>query len=142
MWREQKILVIQPGESAEVLRSGIETMRSRFPKSELVILCTAKLSQVARSRANQVLAHSAIAETGLSDDSEQLLNLVELLKAEQFDAAIVLPGENRSPYPFAYLCYLAEIPVRVGVSCEFGGGVLSECGEEIEKLLDKVQEAA
>ena len=146
MWHEQKILVIQLGENAESLRSGIETVRSRFLKSELVVLCAAELSQIARPGVNQVLVHGANSNTGLSNVPEQLLSLIELLKAEQFDSAIVLPDEAQSPYPFAYLCYFAEIPVRIGVSCEFGGGVLSphgeECGEEIEELLNRVQEAA
>ncbi|GAP97671.1 hypothetical protein [Leptolyngbya sp. NIES-2104] len=144
MWHDQKILVIQPGNNAENLRSGIKQVRSRFPMAQIDLLCTASLSQVALSLKdiNQVLVHCAIAQTGLSDVPERLLNLIELLKAEQFASAIVLPDENRSPYPFAYACYLAEIPVRLGVSCEFGGGVLSECGASVEEVLNRVQEAA
>ncbi|BAU12348.1 hypothetical protein LEP3755_28770 [Leptolyngbya sp. NIES-3755] len=144
MWHEQKILVIQPGNNAESLRSGIEQVRSRFPMAQIVLLCTAQLSRMALSIVdiNQVLVHCAIDETGLSGAPERLLNLIELLRVEQFEAAIVLPDENRSPYSFAYLCYLAEIPVRIGVSCEFGGGVLSQCGASLEELLERVQEAA
>ncbi|MGG6268948.1 glycosyltransferase family 9 protein [Leptolyngbya sp. AN03gr2] len=144
MWHEQKIVVIQPGNNAENLRSGMGQVRSRFPMAQIVLLCAAQLSRVALSirDVNQVLVHCAIDESGLSDVPERLLNLIQLLKVEQFDAAIVLPDENRSPYPFAYACYLAGIPVRLGVSCEFGGGVLSECGASVEDLLERVQEAA
>ncbi|MBE9010255.1 hypothetical protein IQ250_08560 [Pseudanabaenaceae cyanobacterium LEGE 13415] len=144
MWHEQRILVIQPGNNAESLRSGIEQVRSSFPTAQIVVLCTARLSQSALSiiDVNQVLVHCAIDETGLSDASERLLSLIELLKVEQFDQAIILPDGNRSPYPFAYVCYFAGIPVRLGVSCEFGGGVLSQCGVNIEEVLDRVQEAA
>lgn len=144
MWHEQKIVVIQPGNNAESLRSGIEQVRSRFPMAQIVLLCTAQLSRIALSIVdiNQVLVHCAIGETGLSDVPARVLNLIELLKVEQFDAAIILPDENRSPYPFAYACYLAGIAVRIGVSCEFGGGVLSQCGESLEELLEQVQEAA
>lgn len=42
-----------------------------------------------------------------------------------FDAAIVFTADRQSPYPIAYLCYLAGIPIRIGQSLEFGGGVLS-----------------
>lgn len=141
---EQKVLVIQPGSEPDRLRSGIEGVRSQLPDSQIVVLCAAQLSQEALSIAqvNQVLVHSAIDETGLSDVPERLLNLVELLKIEQFEIAIVLPDGNRSAYPFAYVCYLAEIPVRVGVSCEFGGGVLSVCEASVEEMLNTMQEAA
>ncbi|MEP0915753.1 hypothetical protein NC981_02915 [Leptolyngbya sp. DQ-M1] len=140
----EKVLVIQTGNHADGLRSGIKQVRSQLPSSQIVVLCAARLSQVALSIAqvNQVLVHSAISETSLSDVPERLLNLIELLKVEQFDAAIVLPDGNRSPYPAAYACYLAGIPVRGGVSCEFGGGVLSVCRASIEEMLNTLREAA
>ncbi|MBW4442806.1 MAG: hypothetical protein KME10_16535 [Plectolyngbya sp. WJT66-NPBG17] len=142
MLHEQKILVIQPGNDAEALRSRIKTVRSRFPNSQIVVLCAASLSRAEIAQVNQVLVHCTMSETGLSDVPERLLSLIELLKIEQFDLAIVLPDENRSPYPFAYVCYFAEIPVRIGISCEFGGGVLSQCGTNFEELIDCVQGAA
>lgn len=144
MLPEQKVLVIQLGSSPERLRSGIEKARSKLPSSQIVVLCAARLSQAALSIAqvNQVLVHSALSETGKADVPERLLSLIELLKAEQFDIAIVLPNGNRSPYPFAYACYLAGIPVRGGVSCEFGGGVLSVCEVSVEEMLNTLQEAA
>lgn len=42
-----------------------------------------------------------------------------------FEAAMIFTAPGRSPYAIAYLCYLAGIPIRVGQSIEFGGGVLS-----------------
>ncbi len=142
MWHEQKILLIPLGNTVESLRSRIETVRSRFPKSEIAVLCAAEWSQSLRLDVHQVLVHDAIAQSELSDVPERLLNLIELLKAEQFDAAIILPHEQRSPYPMAYLCYFAEIPVRIGMSCEFGGGVLSQCVEGVTEWLHNVQEVA
>lgn len=144
MWHEQKVLVIQPGNNAASLRLRIEQIRSRFPTAQIEVLCAASLSQAALSirDVNQVLVHCAIAETGLSDVPERVLSLIALLKTERFDMAIILPDEFRSPYPIAYACYLAEIPVRLGVSCEFGGGVLSVCEASVEELLERVEEAA
>jgi hypothetical protein len=51
--------------------------------------------------------------------------LIQILKARSFDAAIVVTLPQQSPYLVAYCCYLAGIPIRVGQSCEFSGGVLS-----------------
>ncbi|MBF1999278.1 MAG: hypothetical protein IGS38_00980 [Synechococcales cyanobacterium M58_A2018_015] len=55
------------------------------------------------------------------------LTRVAELRADQFDAAIILTLPHQSPYARAYLCYLADIPIRVGQSHEFGGSVLSHC---------------
>lgn len=58
-------------------------------------------------------------------DPARELALVDLLRKKNFDAAIIFTSFSQSPYPPAYVCYLAGIPVRIGHSREFGGGVLS-----------------
>lgn len=60
------------------------------------------------------------------------LSFAEIEFPSGFEAAIVLTVPKQSPYPAAYRCYLAGIPIRVGQSIEFGGGVLSHCVEPIE----------
>lgn len=42
-----------------------------------------------------------------------------------FDAVILFTQPHQSPYSLAYFCYLIGIPIRIGCSSEFGGGVLS-----------------
>jgi hypothetical protein len=54
-----------------------------------------------------------------------LHGIVGALAKPQFEAAIIFTEPHQSPYSLAYLSYLAGIPVRIGQSCEFGGGVLS-----------------
>ncbi len=61
--------------------------------------------------------------------------LIETIQTSHFDAAIILTNPGQSPYQLAYLCYLAGIPIRLGQSQEFGGGVLSHC---IKPPLDAV----
>ena len=39
--------------------------------------------------------------------------LIERLKAERFDAAVVFTVYSQNPLPAAYLCYLADIPLRL-----------------------------
>jgi ADP-heptose:LPS heptosyltransferase len=55
--------------------------------------------------------------------------LIEDLGSRHFDAAVIFTSFSQSPYPPAYVCYLAGIPLRLGHSKEFGGGILSECGK-------------
>lgn len=54
-----------------------------------------------------------------------LSDLVAELRSLSCDAAVILTSVGQSPYSAAYLCYLAGIPIRIGCSCEFGGGVLT-----------------
>jgi hypothetical protein len=43
----------------------------------------------------------------------------------RLDVAVILTPPNVSPYPVAYLSYLAGIKHRVGLSSEFGGSLLT-----------------
>ena len=47
------------------------------------------------------------------------------IRAGRYDAAVILTSFSQSPWPPAYLCLMAGIPVRVGLSKEFGGALLS-----------------
>lgn len=58
-------------------------------------------------------------------DAEREGELVALLQAGQFDAALVFTSFSQTPHVPAYVCGLAGIPLRVGESKEFGGGVLT-----------------
>lgn len=51
--------------------------------------------------------------------------LVELLAARHFDAALIFSSFSQTPHVPGYVCYLAGIPLRAGESREFGGGTLS-----------------
>lgn len=53
------------------------------------------------------------------------LNLIQILRQKAFQAALIFTQPHQSCYSLAYLCYLAGIPIRVGQSVEFAGGVLS-----------------
>lgn len=54
------------------------------------------------------------------------LALIAKLRSDAFDAAVIFTNPRESPYALAYICYLAGIPIRIGQSQEFGGGVLSQ----------------
>ncbi|MBE9020786.1 glycosyltransferase family 9 protein, partial [Chroococcidiopsidales cyanobacterium LEGE 13417] len=71
------------------------------------------------------LVDRIITHTTTWQDPAKEKELVENLSQFDFEAAIILTKKNESPYPFAYLAYLAEIPIRMGRSREFGGSVIS-----------------
>ncbi len=51
--------------------------------------------------------------------------LIDLLAARQFDAALIFTSFSQTPHAPGYVAYLAGIPLRAGESKEFGGRVLT-----------------
>lgn len=54
------------------------------------------------------------------------IEIIDQLRNQAFDAAIIFTLPFQSCYTLAYLCYLSGIPIRLGQSLEFGGALLSE----------------
>jgi hypothetical protein len=75
----------------------------------------------------QSLPAVEIALLSVNPQKDSYLDLLEAIGDRAFDAVIIFTFPNQSPYSLAYLCYLAGIPIRLGQSNEFGGGVLSTC---------------
>ncbi|MCO6429731.1 MAG: glycosyltransferase family 9 protein [Deltaproteobacteria bacterium] len=61
----------------------------------------------------------------LTMDKKRELAQAKRIRKGNFDAAIIFTSFSQSPYPPAFACYLAGIPVRIAQSKEFGGGVLT-----------------
>lgn len=51
--------------------------------------------------------------------------LIDLLAARHFDAALIFTSFSQTPHTPGYACYLAGIPLRAGESKEFGGSTLT-----------------
>jgi ADP-heptose:LPS heptosyltransferase len=51
---------------------------------------------------------------------DQDWQLIKLLKSRQFDGAIILTSFKQSPHPAAWICQMANIPLRLGASREIG----------------------
>jgi ADP-heptose:LPS heptosyltransferase len=62
----------------------------------------------------------------LSFDPTREWELIEALRRGSYDAAIILTSFKQTPHPAGYVCYLAGIPLRLGESKEWGGGVLTD----------------
>jgi ADP-heptose:LPS heptosyltransferase len=62
----------------------------------------------------------------LAFDPEREAAMIERLRAGRFDAAVIFTSFKQTPHPAGYACYLAGIPLRLGESKEWSGGVLSD----------------
>jgi lipopolysaccharide heptosyltransferase II len=69
-------------------------------------------------------------------DSEAVLALVERLRQEQFDAAVIFTVFSQSSLPAAMICYLAGIPLRLGHCRENPYNLLTDWKPDYEPLAD------
>lgn len=132
-WRSvRRLLVVQIGPVPAVLLAApaLRALRAALPGVEMSLLTTEATAGAAAvlPEVDEVIATRAIWQWQPGEPPVVPAGtraLVEALRERQFDAAILLPDGARSPYPAAYVCYLAGIPIRLGQSQEFGGGLLS-----------------
>lgn len=66
------------------------------------------------------------------------LALVGRIAERRYDVAVIFTSFSQSPWPAAYVCALAGIPVRLGASREFGGALLTHW---VDDLPDGVHQA-
>ena len=62
----------------------------------------------------------------LPHDPAREWELIEVLRKGSYDGVIILTSFKQTPHAAAYACYLAGIPLRLGESKEWGGGVLTD----------------
>lgn len=127
-----RILVVRPDNIGDVVLTTPATraLREALPGAEITMLVSPAGAQVLPL---MPWADEAIVLRPLWQDATNQLpfdpvreqETVRRLAAGRFDAAIIFTSFSQSPFPPAYACYLAGIPLRVGQAKEFGGGVLS-----------------
>jgi lipopolysaccharide heptosyltransferase II len=113
-----------------MLGPAMRALRQALPEAALTLLCSPAGSQVAPLLPwlDDVMVTRATwqdASGALPLDPARELALVAEVRARRFDAALIFTSFSQSPYPPAYVCYLAGVPIRIGQSREFGGSMLS-----------------
>jgi ADP-heptose:LPS heptosyltransferase len=126
-----RILAIRLDNVGDVVMLGpaLRSIRAALPRASITLMCSPAGAQVTPLLPwiDDVLVHRAVwqdarADLGLDPDRE--LDLVRMLRAGAFDAALIFTSFSQSAYPPAYACYLAGIPIRAGHAEAFGGSVL------------------
>lgn len=127
----RNVLAVRLDNVGDVLMCGpaLRALRENLPAARLTLwtspggAAAADLLPVV----DDVLATKVVWQDlgSLPQDPARELALVEELRRRQFDAAVIFTSFAQSPYPPAYVCYLAGIPLRAGQSRDFGGGLLT-----------------
>ncbi len=127
-----RILVVRLDNIGDMVMLGptLYSLRAALPKAHISLLASPAGAQAAPLLpwVDEVIPWRAMwQELGSKHqpDPERELELVERLRQGAFDAALIFTSFSQSPYLPAYACYLAGIPLRAGLSHEFGGQALS-----------------
>jgi len=117
-----------------MLGPALRALRAAYPQAEITLMTSPAGSQVAPLLPwiDDVIVWRAVwqdVSADLTMDPAREISLAMQLRQCQFEAAFIFTSFTQSPYPPAYACYLAGIPIRVGHSKEFGGVILSHCAE-------------
>ena len=117
-WQDVKRLLVWLGNLDDEIQPALHLLRDSLPNVSIVLLTSSRAIKELLPFVNETLYYTSYWQQETAEKT-----LIETLQTKQLNAAIIFT--NESPYPFAYLCYLAGIPIRIGLSAEFGGGVLS-----------------
>ncbi len=129
----RRLLAIRLDNIGDVIMLGpaLRTIRANLPDAAITLMATPGGSQAVPLLpwVDDVMIHRVLWQDisgAWPLDPARELALVEELRARDFDAAIIFTSFTQSPYPPAYVCYLAGIPLRVAQSKEFAGSVVTQ----------------
>ncbi|CUU56224.1 lipopolysaccharide heptosyltransferase II [Parafrankia irregularis] len=144
----ERILLVRPDNLGDVLMIGptLRALRSAAPGARLELLTSPSGAAAVPllDSLDACLAESVPWQdvSGGSVTPESLHRLVARLAARSYQAAVVFTSFSQSPWPAAYACALAEIPVRAGASREFGGALLTHWIDDLPDEAHQVDRAA
>jgi len=75
----------------------------------------------------------------LPQDSQREQEMIATIRARHFDGAIIFTSFRQSPLPAAYLCYLADIPLRAAASIDGPGSLLTTRHKHPERMMHEVE---
>lgn len=128
----RRILAVRLDNIGDVVMLGpaLRALRRALPEATITLMASPAGAQVAPLLpwVDRLITRSVVWQDVSGDmplDPERELALAAELRSCDFDAALIFTSFSQSPYPPAFSCYLAGIPLRIGESKEFGGSLLS-----------------
>jgi len=146
-WQKvKKVLAVRLDNLGDVLVTtpALHAIKTSLPGVELTLLASPVGAQVARL--NPDIDDVIIYEAPWMDpwhklpqDSQREQQMIAALRERQFDGAIIFTSYHQSPLPAAYLCYLADIPLRVAASIDGPGSLLTTRHKHPERMMHEVE---
>ena len=146
-WREAKrILAVRLDNLGDVLVTtpAIHAIKASLPEAEVTLLAGSVGAQA--GRLNPDIADVMVYEapwmdpwSKLPQESGREQATIAAVRARRFDAAVIFTSFRQSPLPAAYLCYLADIPLRLAASIDGPGSLLTTRHKHPERMMHEVE---
>ena len=128
----QRLLVVRLDNLGDVLLTGaaVASLARALPGASITALCGPAGAPAAEllPGIDNVLVHEAPwvdPWKRIPHDPNRDVPVIDRLRNGPFDAAVIFTSYRQSCLPAAYLCYLADIPRRLGYSFEASGSLLT-----------------
>jgi ADP-heptose:LPS heptosyltransferase len=146
-WRSvRRMLAVRLDNLGDVLVTtpALHAIKTSLPDATLTLLASPVGAQVAAldPDVDDVIVYQAPWMDPwhqLPQDSAREQRMIETLRQRQFDGAIMFTSYHQSPLPAAYLCYLADIPLRVAASIDGPGSLLTTRHKHPERMMHEVE---
>ncbi|HVB22548.1 MAG TPA: glycosyltransferase family 9 protein, partial [Ktedonobacteraceae bacterium] len=146
-WRAARnILAVRLDNLGDVLVTtpAIHAIKTTLPDSKITLFASPMGAQVGQLNPDidDVLVYSAPWMDPwhkLPQDSQREQQMIAAVKERQFDGAIIFTSYHESSLPAAYLCYLADIPLRIAASIDGSGSLLTTRHKHPERMMHEVE---
>ncbi len=142
----QKVLLVRLDNLGDVLLTtpAFHAIKTSLPHASLTLLTSHVGAQVAALNPDidDVIVYPAPwmdPWQKMPQDSEREQRMIAELKARHFDGAIIFTSFRQSPLSSAYLCYLADIPLRVAASIDGPGSLLTTRHKHPDTIIHEVE---
>ncbi len=142
----KKVLLVRLDNLGDVLLTtpAFHAVKAALPDASLTLLASSIGAQVAALNPDidDVIVYPAPwmdPWRKMPQDSEREQRMIAELKARRFDGAIIFTSFRQSPLPSAYLCYLADIPLRVAASIDGPGSLLTTRHKHPDVIIHEVE---
>src|SRR5438270_4580376 len=146
-WSQVKrVLAIRLDNLGDVLVTtpALHAIKTSLPGAALTLLASPVRAQVAHLNPDldDVIVYQAPWMDPwhkLPQDSQREQQMIATIRERRFDGAIIFTSFRQSPLPAAYLCYLADIPLRVAASIDGPGSLLTTRHKHPERMMHEVE---
>ncbi len=127
-----------------LMTPAFHAVKSALPEVRLTLLTSPVGAQVGRldPDIDEVITYQAPWVDPwrlLPQDSEREQQMIARVRALHFDGAIIFTSYHQSSLPAAYLCYLADIPLRAAASIDGPGSLLTTRHKHPERMMHEVE---
>jgi ADP-heptose:LPS heptosyltransferase len=142
----RRILAVRLDNLGDVLVTtpAIHAVKVSLPGAELTLLASPIGAQAGRLNpdVDDVIVYQAPWMDPwhhLPQDSAREQRMIATLREHRFDGAIIFTSFRQSPLPASYLCYLADIPLRLAAPFDGPGSLLTTRHKHPDRMMHEVE---